>query len=70
MCWFTIPFALATSLGLAAVALQLPLTYVEAGKGLVPPAAALTLLGKGGATAVFIMLFMAGKHLLGRPAAG
>jgi hypothetical protein len=35
LCWFTIPFALATSLGLAAVAMQLPLTSAEAGSGLV-----------------------------------
>ena len=31
---FTIPFALATSLGLAAVALQLPISASEAGAGL------------------------------------
>jgi hypothetical protein len=36
--WFTIPFALATSLGLCGVALQLPITSAEAGSGLVPPA--------------------------------
>ncbi|CAM9183676.1 unnamed protein product, partial [Hapterophycus canaliculatus] len=59
MCWFTIPFALATSLGLAAIAMQLPLTGDEAGAGLVPPATALFVLGKGGATLILIMLFMA-----------
>ncbi|CAM9338301.1 unnamed protein product [Choristocarpus tenellus] len=59
MCWFTIPFALATSLGLAAIAMQLPLTSDEAGSGLVPPATALFILGKGGATLILIMLFMA-----------
>ncbi|CAM9717321.1 unnamed protein product [Discosporangium mesarthrocarpum] len=59
MCWFTIPFALATSLGLAAIAMQLPLTGGEAGSGLVPPATALFILGKGGATLILIMLFMA-----------
>ncbi|CAN0211982.1 unnamed protein product [Ectocarpus sp. 6 AP-2014] len=59
MCWFTIPFALATSLGLAALAMQLPLTGDEAGSGLVPPATALFVLGKGGATLILIMLFMA-----------
>ncbi|CAM9212257.1 unnamed protein product [Sphacelaria rigidula] len=59
MCWFTIPFALATSLGLAALAMQLPITSTEAGSGLVPPATALFVLGKGGATLILIMLFMA-----------
>lgn len=54
-----IPFALATSLGLAALAMQLPLTGDEAGAGLVPPATALFVLGKGGATLILIMLFMA-----------
>ena len=47
--WFSIPFTLATSLGLASVALDLPLTKAEAGSGLVPPAVAYFLLGKGGA---------------------
>jgi len=57
--WFTIPFALATSLGLAGVALQLPITSGEAGAGLVPPAVATHLFGKGGAVMMAIMLFMA-----------
>jgi hypothetical protein len=47
--WFSIPFTLATSLGLAAVALDLPLTAGEAGDGLVPPAVAYYVLGKAGA---------------------
>merc|ERR1719498_1912636 len=55
--WFTIPFALATSLGLAAVALQLPITSSEAGAGLVPPAVATHLFGSGGSIMI-IMLFM------------
>ncbi|CAM9320156.1 unnamed protein product [Chrysoparadoxa australica] len=59
LCWFTIPFALATSLGLAAVAMNLPLTAGEAGSGLVPPATALHVLGNGGAVLILIMLFMA-----------
>jgi SSS family transporter len=59
LCWFTIPFALATSLGLAAVALQLPLTGNEAGSGLVPPATAFFIMGKSGATLILIMLYMA-----------
>jgi len=57
--WFTIPFALATSCGLAGVALNLNLTPDEAGQGLVPPAAASALLGEGGAVAILLMLFMA-----------
>lgn len=47
--WFSIPFTLATSLGLAAVALDLPITAAEASEGLVPPAVAVYILGKSGA---------------------
>jgi hypothetical protein len=47
--WFSIPFTLATSLGLASVAMDLPITPSEAGSGLVPPAVAVFILGKGGA---------------------
>lgn len=54
-----IPFALATSLGLAALAMQLPITPDEADAGLVPPATAYFVLGNGGATLILIMLFMA-----------
>merc|ERR1712232_193511 len=57
--WFTIPFALATSLGLCALALQLPISASEAGAGLVPPAVATHLFGKGGSVMMAIMLFMA-----------
>lgn len=59
LCWFAIPFSLATSLGLAAVALSLPLTLNEARGGLVPPAAAYHLMGRGGAALILVMLFMA-----------
>lgn len=59
ICWFSIPFSLATSLGLASTALQLPITSSEAGSGLVPPAVASHLLGDGGAVLILIMLFMA-----------
>jgi hypothetical protein len=55
--WFSIPFTLATSLGLASVALDLPLTSSEAGAGLVPPAVAVHILGKSGAVWITIMLF-------------
>ena len=40
MMWFCIPFTLSTSLGLATVALDLPLSTNEANMGLVPIAAA------------------------------
>lgn len=45
---FCIPFTLATCLGLSALALDLPITTLEANEGLVPPAAAFYLLGQGG----------------------
>lgn len=57
--WFTIPFALATSLGLAGNALNVALTGDDAGAGLVPPAAATALIGRGGGVAMIISLFMA-----------
>jgi hypothetical protein len=59
VCWFAIPFSLATSLGLASTALMLPITSSEAGDGLVPPAVAFELLGDVGAILILIMLFMA-----------
>mmetsp|Transcript_24041 Transcript_24041/g.54586 ORF Transcript_24041/g.54586 Transcript_24041/m.54586 type:complete len:721 (-) Transcript_24041:145-2307(-) len=59
ICWFAIPFSLATSLGLASTALMLPINSGEAGSGLVPPAVADHLLGDAGAVLILIMLFMA-----------
>mmetsp|Transcript_39491 Transcript_39491/g.92273 ORF Transcript_39491/g.92273 Transcript_39491/m.92273 type:complete len:597 (-) Transcript_39491:51-1841(-) len=59
ICWFSIPFSLATALGLSAVSLLLPITKTEAQAGLVPAAAAVHLLGTGGSAAILIMLFMA-----------
>jgi len=59
ICWFAIPFSLATSLGLTSTALMLPITADEAGSGLVPPAVADYLLGDMGAVLILIMLFMA-----------
>merc|ERR1712060_996958 len=59
MVWFTIPFALATALGLAGNALNVALTATDAGKGLVPPASAIALLGPAGGTMVMIQLTMA-----------
>ncbi|XP_043688236.1 urea-proton symporter DUR3-like [Telopea speciosissima] len=57
--WFAVPFSLATSLGLGAVALDLPLTQIEAGRGLVPPAIAIALMGQTGSILLLTMLFMA-----------
>lgn len=57
--WFAVPFSLATSLGLGALALDLPLTKNEASHGLVPPATAIALMGKGGSVLLLTMLFMA-----------
>eukprot|EP00529_Nitzschia_sp_RCC80_P014810 CAMPEP_0113486738 /NCGR_PEP_ID=MMETSP0014_2-20120614/25149_1 /TAXON_ID=2857 /ORGANISM="Nitzschia sp." /LENGTH=717 /DNA_ID=CAMNT_0000380415 /DNA_START=112 /DNA_END=2265 /DNA_ORIENTATION=- /assembly_acc=CAM_ASM_000159 len=59
ICWFAIPFSLATSLGLTSTALMLPITADEAGSGLVPPAVATHLLGTAGSVLILIMLFMA-----------
>lgn len=57
--WFAVPFSLATSLGLGALALDLPITASEASHGLVPPATAIALMGKGGSVLLLTMLFMA-----------
>ena len=59
LCWFAIPFSLATSLGLASTALMLPLNAEEASSGLVPPAVAYELLGTAGSVLILAMLFMA-----------
>mmetsp|Transcript_5409 Transcript_5409/g.7772 ORF Transcript_5409/g.7772 Transcript_5409/m.7772 type:complete len:614 (-) Transcript_5409:602-2443(-) len=59
ICWFSIPFSLATSLGLSSIALLLPITKEEAGSGLVPPAVATHLMGPVGSWLILIMLFMA-----------
>merc|ERR1719223_1624093 len=59
ICWFAIPFSLATSLGLASTALMLPITASEASAGLVPPAVATHLLGDVGSVLILTMLFMA-----------
>lgn len=59
LCWFAIPFTLATTFGLANVALQLPTTNFEANEGLVPAATAVALMGPAGGVLVLIILFMA-----------
>ena len=45
--WIPIPLVFATSLGLAALALDLPVTTDEADQGLIAVAAAQYVLGKG-----------------------
>ncbi len=60
--WFAVPYTLATTLGLTALALDLPLSAKEVASGLVPPAVAYHLFGKGGVILIAIMVFMAGVH--------
>ncbi|KAL4760991.1 sodium:solute symporter family protein [Aspergillus foveolatus] len=66
--WFAIPFGFATTLGLAAVALtdnpRFPtypnnMTSSQISAGLAAPFGATALVGKGGATALLLTLFMA-----------
>ncbi|KAF2186967.1 Na+/solute symporter [Zopfia rhizophila CBS 207.26] len=68
LAWFAIPFGFATTLGLTAVALTdnprfptypNPPTSADITSGLASAFAASTLLGKGGAVALLIVLFMA-----------
>ena len=59
LCWFAIPFTLATTMGLTAVALDVDITMQQAQMGLVVPAAAVALMGEVGAIMVLTMLFMA-----------
>jgi len=56
--WFAVPFTLATTLGLTGLALDLPLSVKEVSSGLVPPAVAYHLFGKGGVILITIMVFM------------
>ncbi|GAA5990146.1 hypothetical protein JCM10908_005843 [Rhodotorula pacifica] len=67
LAWIASPFTLATTMGLAALALEntpsFPtyprrMTEAELGAGLVLPYAAQTILGTGGAAAVLILMFM------------
>jgi len=63
LCWFAIPFFLATTLGLAGVALEdtfdAPMTAADVGAGLVAPNAAVAVLGTSGAVAILILVFLA-----------
>jgi len=66
--WFAIPWLCATTMGLAALALEsspvfptfpLRMSDADVTAGLVLPNAAVALLGKGGASATFLLVFMA-----------
>ena len=68
LCWFSIPFFLATTLGLAAVALESDkdfptypnkMNMADVSAGLVAPNAAVCLLGSSGAVAILILVFLA-----------
>lgn len=68
LCWFTIPFVLASTFGLAAAATEhLPsfptyperMTSEQVSSGMAMPFAAMALMGNGGAVAVLLMVFMA-----------
>lgn len=59
LAWFAIPFTLATTLGLAAIATGVTLTENEIGLGLVAPTAAANLMGDVGAILILTVLFTA-----------
>ncbi len=67
--WFSIPFTLATTMGIAGVALVgagtlEPLHDNDVSAGLVLPMAATALLGKAGGFAVLVLVFMAVTYVL------
>ncbi|GIK06309.1 hypothetical protein Aspvir_001956 [Aspergillus viridinutans] len=71
--WYGIPFGFATAMGLGCAALTNnpafptypnPLSSEQVAAGLSAPATAITLLGKGGAVLMLILLFMAVSSLL------
>lgn len=59
LAWFAIPFALATSLGLAGIALHIDLSPAEVSHGLVAPITITNLLGEIGGILILTMLFTA-----------
>lgn len=68
LAWFAIPWLTATTMGLAALALESTpafptypnrLTSAEVSAGLALPSAAVAMMGKGGAVATLFMIFMA-----------
>ncbi|MHA7646793.1 sodium:solute symporter family transporter [Nitrosopumilus sp. S4] len=59
LAWFAIPFTLATTLGLAAIATGVTLTENEIGLGLVAPTTASNLMGDFGAIILLTIIFTA-----------
>lgn len=59
LAWFAIPFTMATTLGLAAVAIGVDLTEDQIGLGLVAPTAAALLMGDVGAILILTVVFTA-----------
>ncbi len=59
LAWFAIPFTLATTLGLAAVATGVTLTEDQIGLGLVAPTAAAEIMGDLGAILILTIVFTA-----------
>lgn len=59
LAWFAIPFALATALGLAGIAIHLDLSPLEVSHGLVAPMTISTLFGEVGGILILTMLFTA-----------
>ncbi len=59
LAWFAIPFTLATTLGLAAVAVNVQLSPEQISMGLVAPTAASHVLGELGAILILTILFTA-----------
>jgi SSS family transporter len=59
LAWFAIPFTIATTLGLSAIAFEIPLTPTEISNGLVAPTAASTVLGETGAVLLLAIVFIA-----------
>eukprot|EP00808_Paulinella_micropora_P019869 g67186.t1 len=57
--WFSIPFCLATTLGLACAALEIPMSMAEVNAGLPASRAVVAVMGTGGAVALMIMLYLA-----------
>ncbi|KAK9803818.1 hypothetical protein WJX73_003159 [Symbiochloris irregularis] len=57
--WLAIPLGLGNALGLGVRALDLPVTPLESGSGLTPPAVAEVILGKFGTILIIIMILMA-----------
>lgn len=57
--WFAIPFTLATTLGLAAIATGVTLTEDQIGLGLVAPTAAVDIMGDVGAILILAIVFTA-----------